>query len=95
MRLALTPFEINKFSIIVERIKRIENELNFSIQQWDPQAIKRKGFDQKLEFPSKKFKPDIRKKSIQLDKLICDKYEKKHFRQCLVGSEKSYICGQS
>ncbi|PKU71338.1 hypothetical protein MA16_Dca017739 [Dendrobium catenatum] len=30
LRLALAPFDINEFSVLVERARRIENELNFS-----------------------------------------------------------------
>lgn len=44
------PFEINEFSMLVERSRRIENELNFFREHWDPQVVKHKGFDQKPKF---------------------------------------------
>lgn len=61
--LALAPFEINESSVLVERTKRIKNQLNFSRQQQDSQAVKRKGFDRRPEFLGKRFKPYIRQKS--------------------------------
>ncbi|PKU64441.1 hypothetical protein MA16_Dca026661 [Dendrobium catenatum] len=35
LRLALAPFDISDFSVLVERARRIEHELNFSKYNWE------------------------------------------------------------
>ncbi|PKU69043.1 hypothetical protein MA16_Dca002311 [Dendrobium catenatum] len=51
----LTPFDISDFIVLVERARRIENELNFSKYNWEQQQPEqRKIFERDNRFRNKK-----------------------------------------
>lgn len=57
----MTLFDINEFSILVERV---EHELNYSKHNWDQQSNNKRNFDKEDNFKNKKLKFDNNKQNI-------------------------------
>ncbi|PKU60334.1 hypothetical protein MA16_Dca026673 [Dendrobium catenatum] len=57
LQITLAPFDISKFLVLVERSRRIENELNFSKYSWEQLHLgKRKMFEKDDLFRNKRLK---------------------------------------
>ena len=92
LRLALAHFDINEFSVLVERARRIENELNYSRSLTNEPSEKRKNFERRHDRFGKKPKSEVQQNSKQthVERPICITCGRKHFGECLKGSSYTY-----